>query len=113
MKKRGRSSEMYRYGYPTNRKGPFITFELEVTKIFPPHANLGSYNALVMITGLPFQTKTHKGTVKILLNVYDCTVPNQCGITIESITCPKGDPTKVNMNTLVRQLQEEWSNGCT
>jgi len=87
----------------------FLVFA--VSRMFPPFATLKSFNIKVTITGLPFQSKHHKGTLKIQVNVYDIVFPQHCKIIIESITCSRGNPSKVNRNAILRGLEKDWKKG--
>ena len=96
--------------HQTNRK--LIYFDFAVSRIFPPFANLESFNAKITITGLPFQSSLHKGTLKVQVNVYDVTFPRSCQIIVESVTCNLGNPTTVNPNTILHNLEADWLKGC-
>jgi hypothetical protein len=88
-----------------------IYFLFAINRIFPPFASLKTLNVIVTIRGLPFQSKHHKGTLKIQVNVYDIEFPQSCKIIIESITCNRGNPSEVNRNAILRGLEKDWEKG--
>lgn len=94
--------------FPVDRR--LIPCGFEVYRNYGPWGT--GFNAIVMISGLPFELNPSKGTLKIRINVYTTDVPQHCEITIESITVDRGNPNSVNRKTLLRKLEADWVKGC-